>query len=83
MLVYNLFIAAIVVICTAGMRSDTPEVRRISLFFLILWGFTVAFGVIYETRAWLPFVPYLVLVIPTLSAGPAKPEDSPAMCRDG
>lgn len=76
MVIYNILIAAIAVLCIVGMRSADREVSRLSLLFLILWCFTFTFGLIYETRVWLAFVPYLVLVVPRLMTAPAPTASS-------
>ena len=65
MLPYALLVIAIPILCGVGISAGR-EVGRISALFLVLWVFTIFFGLIGETRVWLAFVPYLVLVAPRL-----------------
>ena len=66
MLPYGILVAAIPVIGVLGLASRDPGARRISLLFLVLWLFTILFGVVYETRVWLAFVPFVVLATPVI-----------------
>jgi hypothetical protein len=77
MLAYNIIFIAIPIICVIGIRSASRELSRISLLFLILWAFTFTFGLIYETRVWLVFVPYLVLAVPRLSLSTGATDPAP------
>jgi hypothetical protein len=83
MLVYNIIFIAIPIICVIGIRSASRELSRISLLFLILWAFTVTFGLIYETRVWLAFVPYLVLAVPRLSISAKAAHPAPMEREEG
>lgn len=67
MLPYGIFIGAIPVAASLGLLSRERGLARISLLFLILWVFTLLFAVVYETRVWLAFVPFLVLAGPRIA----------------
>jgi hypothetical protein len=69
MLPYGIFVAAIPVAAVFGLLSPERGLARISLLFLILWVFTLLFAVVYETRVWLAFVPFLVLATPLIVDG--------------
>ncbi|MFH1904917.1 MAG: hypothetical protein ABIK53_05290 [bacterium] len=62
--VFNVFIFSIPLFALRAIFYKHIGVIRISLLYLVLWGFTVTFGLIYETRVWLSFVPFLVLAFP-------------------
>ncbi len=66
MIVFNLLIFAIPVVAGWSLFSRLEAVRRLGALHLILWGFTFTFGLMYETRVWISFVPFLVLVLPSL-----------------
>jgi hypothetical protein len=65
MLAYALLVIAIPILCGLGISAGR-DIGRISVLFLVLWAFTLCFGLVGETRVWLAFVPYLVLVAPRL-----------------
>jgi hypothetical protein len=69
MLPYVVLVGAIPVLGVLGVLSRDTALRSVSLLFLILWIFTMLFGVVYETRIWLAFVPFLVLAAPRTLTG--------------
>lgn len=77
MVVYNIIFIAIPILCIIGIRSTRRELNRISLLTLIMWALTLIFGLIYEVRVWLAFVPYLVLAAPQLLHSP-QPHPHPS-----
>ncbi len=64
--IYNILIFAIPTICVLGMRSNVRELYRASSLFLIFWAMIMVFGLAFETRVWVAFVPFLVLVAPLI-----------------
>ena len=49
-----------------GVFSRDRQVIRASVLYLVLWIFTLVFGVIYETRVWLSYVPFIAIVCPMI-----------------
>lgn len=75
-IVFNPLIFGILATAIWGLLSPDYNIRRISLLHIILWASTFTFGWIYETRVWLVFVPFLILVLPRLLPN-ASPGVSP------
>jgi hypothetical protein len=67
MLPYGILVGAIPVAAVWGLMSRDEAFARVSLLFLVLWIFTLLFAVVYETRVWLAFVPFLVLAAPRIA----------------
>jgi hypothetical protein len=67
MLPYGILVGVIPVAALAGQMSRDEALARISLLFLVLWIFTLLFAVVYETRVWLAFVPFLILAAPRIA----------------
>ena len=66
-MVFNVIILAIPIVAWRALKNHDTALNRVGFLYLILWIFTIVFGLIYETRVWLSFVPFLILVIPLLT----------------
>ncbi len=66
--IFNLAIFGIPILILRIMMGNHAGARRVGFLYLMLWVSTVVFGLIYETRVWLSFVPFLVLVCPIILA---------------
>ena len=66
LIIFNPLIVGIPIICIIGILSRNVNIYRISVLFFMLWGAALGTCLIYETRVWLPFVPYFVLVAPLI-----------------
>ncbi len=66
LIIFNPLILSIPAISIFGVLSRNDNVCRISILFLIIWAALFMTCPIYETRLWLPFVPFLVLMIPQI-----------------
>jgi len=64
--VFNILILWIPVFALVAIFNTNEKVVRVSFLYLIMWIFTVVFGIIYEPRVWISFVPFLVLVFPAV-----------------
>jgi len=74
-LVFNVLIFGIPLLALRCFLSQKINVIRSSVLYLMLWAATAALGLIYETRVWLLFVPFFVLVVPfALSNSQSKKE---------
>lgn len=62
-IVFNFIIIFIPIVTMFLIRWGDDQEKRLSILFLILWVLTICFGLVYETRVWLSFVPYLAIVI--------------------
>jgi hypothetical protein len=67
-MVFNVLVFAIPVLAVKALLSRHVDLIRLALLYLGFWALTIALGIIYETRVWLCFVPFLVLVGPILLA---------------
>jgi len=62
--VFNVIIFGIPALIIVSILSQSREVVRLSFLYLIIWFLNFIFGLIYETRVWICFIPYLVFVFP-------------------
>ncbi len=68
LVLYNLLILAIPVIAVWSLFSLSNLVNRIGLLFLLVWSAIFITTPMYEMRVWLPFVPFLSIMIPIIYA---------------
>ncbi|RJP76880.1 MAG: hypothetical protein C4522_16800 [Desulfobacteraceae bacterium] len=63
---YSILIISLPIFSILGVFSRNRQTIRISLFYMILWVSAMIFGVIYETRIWLAYIPFLVIACPMI-----------------
>jgi len=63
---FNILMLGIPLLALCAICHKHIGVIRVGLLYLMLWGCTVTFGIIYEMRVWVSFVPFLVLVFPAV-----------------
>jgi hypothetical protein len=67
-MVFNVLVFAIPALAVKALFCRHVDLIRMALLYLGFWTLTITLGIIYETRVWLCFVPFLVLVGPILLA---------------
>ncbi len=65
-IIFNILILSILPITIWAILTKNNAIIRLGILYLILWGAVFGACPIYEVRVWLPFVPFLVLVVPLL-----------------
>ncbi len=74
LMIFNPIILGIPVISIIAIFSNNYTISRIGILHLILWGALFTTSPIYETRIWLPLVPFICLIIPILYSYRFHPE---------
>ncbi len=64
--IYSILIFALLIFSVAGIFSTKKNVIRVCILYFSLWFFTMIFGVIYEARVWLSYIPFLVIICPMI-----------------